>query len=445
MQDSHLQQRAKARLGKTLRGKWLLEELVGVGGMAAVYRSHHRNGACVAVKVLHASLADNDELRRRFVGEGYAANRINHPAVVKVQDDDVDEDGTPFLVMDFVEGETLADKIQDRRMNDDELLDVAEQVCAALAVAHAAGVVHRDLKPDNLLMDPSGKIRVLDFGIARLLEEDQESFFSTKTGIAFGTPGFISPEQALGHRHKVGPRTDLFAVGATLFYLATGEFLHAAETPQELLILVATKPARQLRVVAPHLSPAVCELIDRATRMSLDQRWQDAAEMLEAARAARASLRGDEVPAVLPPEPTDPQRLIETRSAEPERVFSPSLIDIATRPSISRRVERRRKSVFAVGGAVAMVVGAFTFLSASRPEPTQAAAPMHGVAESTSTAVSDQATPEIYETSEVRIVSTAPPPAKKSAAKPPPAKKSNKADPGRIIDALLAAGSKSAM
>lgn len=445
MQDTHLQQRAKARLGNTLRGKWLLEELVGVGGMAAVYRSHHRNGACVAVKMLHPSLADNDELRRRFVGEGYAANRINHPAVVKIHDDDVDDDGTPFLVMDFVEGETLADKIQDRRMTDDELLDVAEQVCAALETAHAAGVVHRDLKPDNLLMDSDGKLRVLDFGIARLLD-DEESFFSTKTGIAFGTPGFISPEQALGHRHKVGPRTDLFAVGATLFYLATGEFLHAAETPQELLILVATRPARQLWMVAPHLSPAVCELVDRATRMSLDQRWQSAAEMLAATRAIQALRRGEEVSApepVIPPPPTDPQRMIETRSAEPPRHFSPSLLGIATRPSISRRVERRRKSVFAVGGAVAMVIGAITFLSASRPEPAPARAEaVYAIAEATSTAVTDEAAPEARELNQVQIVSTAPAarPVKKSVAKaPPPAKKpSHKADPSRIIDALLA-------
>src|SRR5690349_4164486 len=102
MLDSLVQQRAKARLGKTLRGKWLLEDLVGVGGMAAVYRALHRNGARVAVKMLHPILADNEELRRRFVGEGYAANRIKHPAVVSVHDDDTDDDGTPFLVMDFV-------------------------------------------------------------------------------------------------------------------------------------------------------------------------------------------------------------------------------------------------------------------------------------------------------------------------------------------------------
>lgn len=462
MLDSHLQQRAKARLGSTLRGKWVLDALVGVGGMAAVYRATHRNGAIVAVKMLHRNLSDNEELRRRFVGEGYAANRIHHPAVVRVHDDDTDEDGTPFLVMDFVEGQTLADKIQDRRFHDDELLDVSEQVCAALDAAHAAGVVHRDLKPDNLLVDPSGKIRVLDFGIARLLEDDQESFFSTKTGIAFGTPGFISPEQALGHKNKVGPRTDLFALGATLFYLATGEFLHAAETPQELLVLVATQPARLLRVVAPHLSPEVTDLVDRATRMSLAARWQSAAAMLEATRAIQDARRkvdlelatAESAPPVLPPAPSSPvisipEPLVETRAQEPI-AFTPSLIDIATRPSISRRVERKRRSVLAVGGALALVVGAISFASATKAPEAQAASkkielPGYAVAEvpAEPTAVVDEAPhPPVTNAVEVQMAPPVNKPKQSSAApKATSGAKKTKADPARIIEALLA-GSK---
>lgn len=465
MLDSLVQQKAKARLGKTLRGKWVLEELVGVGGMAAVYRARHRNGACVAIKMLHPFIADSEELVRRFVGEGYAANRIKHPAVVAVHDDDVDDEETPFLVMDFVEGQTLADKVQDRRYNDDELLDVAEQVCAALDAAHGAGVVHRDLKPDNLLCDLDGRVRVLDFGIARLLEDDKESFFSTKTGIAFGTPGFISPEQALGHREKVGPRTDLFALGATLFYLASGDFLHPAETPQELLIMVATQPARLLRMVAPHISPEVAAIIDRATRMALTDRFQSASEMLDAVRALQAergaadmSLATAEVTApVLPPEPTEPKVMPATRDAVPIRVSRVSYggIDIATRPSISRRVQRRTRSVFAVGGAVAMLVGALSFLGATRttePRPsTDVAVRAH------SEAVSDEAAPSEEPVTLAATVVVAE--ANKPRPKPTPAAASAraslqklgssagtagtaKANPERVIEALLAGTAK---
>jgi len=247
---------AAARVRTTLRGKWLLEELLGVGGMAAVYRARHRNGAHVAVKILHAVLGESEDLRRRFVHEGYVANKIEHPAVVHAQDDDADDDGVPFFVMELVAGETLAEKIRDHCFGDEELLEVAEQLCSVLACAHAAGVVHRDLKPDNLIVDVRGKIHVLDFGIARLLEEGASSF-ATQTGICFGTPGFTAPEQALGPHRQIGPHTDLYALGATLFYLATGELVHAAETPQELLVRVATQPARSLLEVAPHVSPEV--------------------------------------------------------------------------------------------------------------------------------------------------------------------------------------------
>jgi eukaryotic-like serine/threonine-protein kinase len=452
MLDSLVQQKAKARLGKTLRGKWLLEDLVGVGGMAAVYRASHRNGARVAIKMLHPLIAENEELRQRFIGEGYAANRIKHPAVVSVHDDDVDDDGTPFLVMDFVEGQTLADKIQDRRFNDDELLDVAEQVCSLLDAAHEAGVVHRDLKPDNLLLDNDGRVRVLDFGIARLLEDDKESFFSTKTGIAFGTPGFISPEQALGHREKVGPRTDIFALGATLFYLATGEFLHAADTPQELLILVATQPARWLRMVAPHISAEVGAIVDRATRMALVDRWQSAREMLEAVRALQAkradadlslatsALVGD---AMLPPPPSDPKIAVETRDAPIPIEIPRSLIDIATRPSIARSTQRRRRSVLAAGGALALVVGAFSFISAARAPEARATTP---TLLATSQAVSDQAA--LME--EDQVVTLAPTVVVADPVAPPRATPKttqaslkkltapSKTDPQRLIDALLA-------
>lgn len=455
MLDSLVQQRAKARLGKTLRGKWLLEELVGVGGMAAVYRASHRNGARVAVKMLHAIIAESDELRRRFIGEGYAANRIAHPAVVSVHDDDMDEDGTPFLVMDFVEGQTLADKILARRYNDDELLDTAEQVCSLLDAAHKAGVVHRDLKPDNLLVEPDGRIRLLDFGIARLLEDGEESFHGTKTGIAFGTPGFISPEQALGHRDKVGPHTDVFALGATLFYLATGEFLHAAETPQELLILVATQPARLLREVAPHISPEVAAIVDRATRMKLRERYTSAAEMLKDVQALKAARTAADprvsaaIETLLPPEPVEPEpEPIAPRESIRVQVHSPSLRDIPTRPSIARRDVTRRRSVLAVAGAIAIVIGGISFMGAARGrevprthhEPLLAAPgyipPLPDLESVASQAVSDEAT--------VTVPPPAPPVQTKSAHVPPKRTFTSKKqqpknlDPEKLIDALLA-------
>jgi serine/threonine-protein kinase len=361
--DSVVQQIAEGRVGRTYREKFRLEALVGIGGMAAVYRAQHRTGAPVAIKILHPTLAVSAELRARFVREGYVGNRIGHPAVVRVLDDDVDDDGTPYIVMDLVEGQTLAEKVEERLFLDHELLEVGEQICEALSAAHAAGVVHRDLKPDNLIVEPNGRVRVLDFGIARILDPDDVEArpLATKTGIAFGTPGFIAPEQALGHRDRVGPQADLFALGATLFYLATGEFLHHASTPQELLILVATQPARSLAAVAPHVAPEVAALVDRATQMDLSARWSSADEMLAAIRAVRGGLRA--ATTMLPPESREtlpaPQVLGIERTVREASA-------IPTRPSLSRVAERRRRGLFAAAGALGIVAATFAVAAAPR-------------------------------------------------------------------------------
>ncbi|MGZ3449337.1 MAG: serine/threonine-protein kinase [Polyangiales bacterium] len=366
---------ARARVGLILRGKWILEELLGVGGMAAVYRARHRNGASAALKILHPLFGESEEIRTRFAREGYVANKIHHPAVVRVHDDDVDDDGLPFFVMDLIEGQTLADKVRAAYFGDDELLEVAEQICDALAVAHDAGVVHRDLKPDNLLVDESGKIHVLDFGIARLLEDGTErSQFSTRTGIAFGTPGFSAPEQALGKRRDIGPHSDLFALGSTLFYLATGEFVHAAETPQELLVLVATQPARSLSELAPHLSPEVTAIVDRATRLSISERWSSASAMLTAVRRVRR-MRAGESPHPLPTSPlsrnTDGSM---TLGAQPRTERTTTRVStLPARPSIVRR--RRKRSLAGVATAFTLVTAtSFLVTGTHAHEPVRSVA-----------------------------------------------------------------------
>ncbi len=383
-----VQEIAEARVGRTLRGKWHLDALVGIGGMAAVYRARHRNGACVALKILHPQMAVATELRRRFVREGYVANSIAHPAVVRVLDDDSDEHGLPFLVMDFVEGETLAAKVQRRRLGARELLDVGGQICDALRVAHAAGVVHRDLKPDNLLVEPDGRVRILDFGIARLVEPGTRG--GTQTGMTYGTPGFIAPEQALGHRARIGPATDLFALGATLFYLATGEFVHVGETPEELLVRVATVPARALAEVAPWISPEVAAIVDRATRMQIGDRWPSASAMLEAIEAARgASIpnvgsRATEAETLAPPPPSNPAPTIAPDPSEddPSRTTESDLeraSRASVRPSFVERARRRRRSGVATASAVAITVAAIAALSipgsarSDAPEPAATA------------------------------------------------------------------------
>src|SRR5580692_11792183 len=164
------QDAVQSRVGTTLRGKYHLERVIGVGGMAAVYEATHRNGKRFAIKILHAHLAERDDTRRRFVREGYVANAVDHPGAVSVLDDDVGDDGAAFLVMELLVGEALDQlwKEQDRRFALPVVVEVARQLLAVLASAHAHSIVHRDIKPANLFVTRDGTLKVLDFGIARV-------------------------------------------------------------------------------------------------------------------------------------------------------------------------------------------------------------------------------------------------------------------------------------
>ena len=271
------------RLGTTLRDKWRIDALLGVGGMATVYAATHRNGKRVAIKLLHPELGRQAAVRERFVREGYLANKVGHGAVT-VDDDDVTDDGAVFLVMELLEGETLEAR---RERSPDGRLPVAEvaaamgQVLATLAVAHAQGMVHRDLKPENLFVTTDGAVRVLDFGIARLREGTAWKS-ATATGTAMGTPAYLPPEQALGSWSEVDARTDLWAIGATMFSLLSGRCVHEAENVNLLMLAAMTKPAPPLRSVAREVPAAVAAVVDRALQISRDARWPDAGAMRDA-------------------------------------------------------------------------------------------------------------------------------------------------------------------
>jgi serine/threonine-protein kinase len=288
MHWEEIENRARGRIGRTLCGKWTLDALLGVGGTSSVYAATHRNGAPLAIKVLHPSVSAIPEVRARFLREGYLANRVRHPAIVGVLDDAVDEvEGIAFLVMERVDGVSLLERSIDGLFDEDQLLDVAAQTLAALVVAHASGVIHRDLKPENLLVDTSGAVRILDFGIARLLDAGDDVSGATVMGTICGTPGFLAPEQARGDRDAITARTDLFALGATLFALASGRPPHLEANEQQELLRAASQQAPGVREFAPRLSDEVASLIDRALRFASAERWPSATEMLREVRRIR--------------------------------------------------------------------------------------------------------------------------------------------------------------
>jgi serine/threonine protein kinase len=272
--------RALRREGTLLQGRYRIHQLIGLGGMGAVYAGVHRSGHAVAIKVLHEQFAGDARTEGRFRREAVASNTIDHSAVVPVIDDDVSEDGCCFLVMPLLRGETLGARAlrRDGRLPLEEVVIVAHALLGALACAHERKIVHRDIKPENVFITVQGEVRVLDFGIARFFER-ADAGTATQTGHAVGTPAFMAPEQARGRAREVDGRTDLWAVGATLFTLLTGEFVHKADTGSELLILAATQEARRLQDVAPALPTAISAVVDRALAFRREDRWDGARAM----------------------------------------------------------------------------------------------------------------------------------------------------------------------
>ncbi len=286
---------AQVRVGRTLNGQWRLDSVLGVGGMAAVYRAVQPDGSAVAVKMLHPEISADAELRERFLREGYAANRIPHDGVLKVLGDAVDQaDGAAFLVMELLDGEALDARLERKggSLPRGEVLAIGASAADALCAAHQQGVLHRDIKPDNLFLTRDGRVKILDFGLARLAERQGQAS-STREGAVLGTPAFMSPEHAMGRWSQIDARADVWSLGATLFTLLTGKNVHEGATPMDVLVAAATKPARSLAEVAPQLGAEVASVIDRAVAFRPEDRYPDMASFKLALDHAVAATSGD--------------------------------------------------------------------------------------------------------------------------------------------------------
>ena len=282
-------------VGRILRDKWRIDGRIARGGVGTVWvATHKNNGNHVALKVLHPEFSRDADTRSRFLQEGYAANQVNHPGVVRILDDDMTEEGLAFLVMELLEGELL----ERRRMRKGgrlplaEVYELGDQLLDVLAAAHDKGIVHRDIKPDNLFITNEGKLKVLDFGFAQMKTGFRKE--QTATGFLLGTPGFMSPEQAVGNRAQVDAQTDVWAVGATLFTCLSARPVHDGESAAEMLVAAANFPARSLASVASGLPPKLVEVVDHALAFEKTHRWPNARAMQGALRQipGRQSLGG---------------------------------------------------------------------------------------------------------------------------------------------------------
>ena len=275
---------AEARVGTRVNNTYVLDALLGVGGQAAVYAATHRNGSRVAVKMLHRTLSTDKEVRKRFLREGYVANAVHHEGVARVLSDGVHSDGSCFLVMDLLVGasaETIF-RWKGGRVETATVVGIAYQLLDVVAAAHECGIVHRDIKPANISLTRDGVVKLLDFGVARI----NHSATSTRDGTTIGTPAFMSPEQALGKVKNIDAQSDVYSVGAVMFTMLSGLFVHRGESANEMMIMAATRQAPSLADVVSDVPDPLVKVVDRALRFDKRQRWPDALTMRDALREA---------------------------------------------------------------------------------------------------------------------------------------------------------------
>lgn len=272
----------------TLVGLYRIESRLAAGGGGTVYvAAHPQTGERVAVKVLNAELATTPEAVRRFILEAQVTNKLRHPNIVDILEFGLLADGRPFMVMELLKGTTVRTLVarQGARVAS-EALGLLEPVCAALGAAHAQGVVHRDLTATNVHVEftPEGpRVKLLDFGIAKLLYPEPGSVALTAIGTVLGTPYSMAPEQARGE--AVDSRTDIYALGVLTHFMLTGHYPFAAATRQEIVRMTLELPAPRPSARAP-VSPAVDEVVLTALKKDASQRFQSVGEFIAALRAA---------------------------------------------------------------------------------------------------------------------------------------------------------------
>src|ERR687895_1474029 len=263
-------------IGTKLNGRYALESKLGSGGMSTVYLARDETlERWVAAKVLHREISDQPDQIERFRREARAVAQVAHPNVVAVIDAGEDL-GRPYIVFEYVEGETLKQRIDSAaRLPLDEAAAYAIEVGRGLGAAHARRLVHRDVKPQNVLIDAEGRAKVTDFGIARQLEQEG----MTATGRVIGTTDYVSPEQAMGH--QVDPRSDVYSLGVVLYEMLTGDVPFSADTQVGVAMKHVNEELPDVQRRRPELSAATALTIERATTKDPAKRYTSIAEMID--------------------------------------------------------------------------------------------------------------------------------------------------------------------
>ena len=264
-----------------------IEDELGRGGMGVVYRARDTKlGREVALKVLPPELTGDQERKHRFVREARLAARLTHPAIAQIYDVDEGPEGL-FIAMELVEGKTVKSLIAARELDLLGAVEIAIQIAGGLQSAHEAGIVHRDIKPENVMVTPDGHAKILDFGLAKLLEPPKsdapdgishmETLAKTQAGFVLGTLRYMSPEQARGQ--AVDSRSDIFSLGIVLYEMVTGQLPFSGASPLDTLHAIAFEETRPITALRPNLPPSLQRIVSRCLRKRAPDRYPDAKEL----------------------------------------------------------------------------------------------------------------------------------------------------------------------
>jgi len=293
---------AARRIGTSVGG-FKLERLLGVGGMASVYRARRDDGVVAAVKLLHPEWAEVQEVKQRFLLEGPIGSALalvaplcqGLPAVYEAGHA---PDGTVYLAMEYLEGRTLLERLlAEGPMPPGQAIWMALAVLDVLVVAHAHGVIHRDIKPENIVLLKDGSLKLLDFGVARVVGALPDGVAlperaRTRTGAIIGSAHYMAPEQALGRVREIDGRTDIYGLGATLHHALSGQPLHQGLSDASLLIAAATREVPSLATVAPGLPTLLVSVVDRCLRKERSDRYPDVVTLRADLLAIRKATTG---------------------------------------------------------------------------------------------------------------------------------------------------------
>ncbi len=284
--------------GQTLGDRYQIQELLGEGGMSAVYKAYDPNlRRVVAVKLIHSHLSRNPKFVRRFGEEAAAVAKLRHENIIQVFDFN-NEGSTYYIVFEFVPGESLRERLVRlskslRKLSVFDITSYSASIADALQYAHKRGLIHRDVKPANVMISVQGQAILTDFGIVKIVGGDTH----TATGAVMGTARYISPEQV--RAEPVDFRTDIYSLGVTIFEMASGEPPYAADSAMTVMMMHINDPVPDVRSFRPDLPPALTDVINRAMAKDPDQRFQDAAELAAALRSVdKAPLGTAAVPIV---------------------------------------------------------------------------------------------------------------------------------------------------